>query len=630
MSNFVVSARKYRPIRFDDVVGQQHVSQTLKNAIQNDHLAQAFLFCGPRGVGKTTCARILAKVLNCQSPTSDMEPCDTCDSCQSFNKNASLNISELDAASNNSVEHIRALIEQVRFAPQQGDYKIYIIDEVHMLSQQAFNAFLKTLEEPPSYAIFILATTEKHKIIPTILSRCQIFDFNRIQISDMTAHLQKICAQESIAAEEEALRMIAQKADGALRDALSIFDRIVSFSGATITYKDVIENLNILDYDYYFQVVDAIMSEDASQLLLLFDEVMHKGFDGDIFIHGLGEHLRNLLVCQDPRTVGLLEVGERTQERYQQQAILIAPALLLTALSLVNDCDVHYKTARNKRLHVEMHLLKMAYSQRILTAPVATSSSPTVPQQKKTKDASAPVYVVEDAAISYQKTTLTNTEEPKKSFLEQESKDVVTAPPTEDKAVATPPIQEALLKEETSDANAQSDSAPQKVAPPTKVSFSQKLAQKKGGSFLASIKNEVKQESQQVNKEALPFTPENLQQLWTTYYTGIESPSTQILYKTAEVRVLDAEQGSIQVIAQGNRAKDAIFRDRTLRELLVQEFQKMNLSLKVEISEQPIEVAQPKNFLPQNDRDKYVHFLKLNPTLKALQKRFQLLPPKNK
>lgn len=622
MSNFVVSARKYRPIRFDDVVGQQHVSQTLKNAIQNDHLAQAFLFCGPRGVGKTTCARILAKVLNCQSPTSDMEPCDTCDSCLSFNKNASLNISELDAASNNSVEHIRALIEQVRFAPQQGDYKIYIIDEVHMLSQQAFNAFLKTLEEPPSYAIFILATTEKHKIIPTILSRCQIFDFNRIQISDMTAHLQKICTQESITAEEEALRMIAQKADGALRDALSIFDRIVSFSGATITYKDVIDNLNILDYDYYFQVVDAIMSEDASQLLLLFDEVMRKGFDGDIFIHGLGEHLRNLLVCQDTRTVGLLEVGGRTQERYQQQATLIPPALLLTALSLVNDCDVHYKTARNKRLHVEMYLLKMAYSQRVLAAPVTTGPSPTA-QQKKTKDATESIPVVKDAAVSYQKATPTNKEKP------QESKEIATPSPLKNKVVATPPIQEALLKEETSDANAQSDSAPQKTAPP-KVSFSQKLAQKKGGSFLASLKNEIEQESQQVVKEALPFTHENLQQLWTTYYTGIESPSTQILYKTAEVHIIDAEQGSIQVIAQGNRAKDAIFRDRTLRELLVREFQKMDLSLKVEISAQPIEVAQPKNILPQSDRDKYIYFLQLNPTLKALQKRFQLLPPKNK
>jgi DNA polymerase-3 subunit gamma/tau len=258
MSNFVVSARKYRPIRFDSVVGQQHVSNTLKNAIKNDHLAHAFLFCGPRGVGKTTCARILAKVLNCESPTKDTEPCDVCPSCQAFNENASLNIHELDAASNNSVEHIRSLIEQVRFAPQRGKYKIYIIDEVHMLSQAAFNAFLKTLEEPPSYAIFILATTEKHKIIPTILSRCQIFDFNRIKISDMAAHLRSISNQEGIEAEEEALNIIAQKADGALRDALSIYDRIVSFSGNHIKYLDVIENLNILDYDYYFKVLDAI------------------------------------------------------------------------------------------------------------------------------------------------------------------------------------------------------------------------------------------------------------------------------------------------------------------------------------------------------------------------------------
>ena len=278
MSTFIVSARKYRPARFDEVVGQQHVSQTLKNALQSDHLAHAFLFCGPRGVGKTTCARILAKVLNCQNRTEDYEPCGTCDSCKAFDSNASFNITELDAASNNSVEHIRSLIEQVRFQPQQGAYKVYIIDEVHMLSQQAFNAFLKTLEEPPPYAIFILATTEKHKIIPTILSRCQIFDFKRIQIPTMVSYLKDICTKEKIKAEESALHIIAQKADGALRDALSIFDRIVSFSGNTITYDDTIANLNILDYDYYFKVIEALLSEDGPQTLLLFNEILDKGF----------------------------------------------------------------------------------------------------------------------------------------------------------------------------------------------------------------------------------------------------------------------------------------------------------------------------------------------------------------
>ncbi|OAV46171.1 DNA polymerase III subunit gamma/tau [Lewinella sp. 4G2] len=359
MSKFVVSARKYRPVKFDEVVGQQHVSQTLKNALQTDHLAHAFLFCGPRGVGKTTSARILAKVLNCQNRTEDYEPCNECSSCVSFNNNASLNITELDAASNNSVDHIRALTEQVRFQPQEGEYKVFIIDEVHMLSQAAFNAFLKTLEEPPPYAIFILATTEKHKIIPTILSRCQVFDFKRIQPKDIITHLQDICQQEGIAAEDDALHIIAQKADGALRDALSIFDRIVSFSGKSITYEAVIENLNVLDYDYFFRAIDYVLTEDRSGMLLLFDEVLRKGFDEDLFLNGLAAHVRDLLVCKEPKTLKLLEVGQRLRDRYQQQATISPANLLLTVLQICNECDLEFRMARNKRLHVEMSLLKM-------------------------------------------------------------------------------------------------------------------------------------------------------------------------------------------------------------------------------------------------------------------------------
>ncbi|MEN0006743.1 MAG: DNA polymerase III subunit gamma/tau, partial [Bacteroidota bacterium] len=386
MSNFVVSARKYRPTRFADVVGQEHVGMTLKNALKNNHLAHAFLFCGPRGVGKTTCARILAKVLNCQNVTEDFEPCNTCASCKAFNENASFNITELDAASNNSVEHIRALIEQVRFQPQQGKYKVFIIDEVHMLSQQAFNAFLKTLEEPPSYAIFILATTEKHKIIPTILSRCQIFDFKRIQVPSMVAHLEAICKEEQITADKDALHIIGQKADGALRDALSIFDRIVSFSGKKIEYADVISNLNILDYDYYFKVVDALLSEDMPSIMNLFNDILRKGFDGDLFINGLAEHLRNLLVCKDPQTIALLEVSEGLKARYQEQAALSPASLLLTALSLCNDCDINYKMARNKRLHVEMALLKMTYIKRAFRPTTPMPSTPTATPEKKTPD----------------------------------------------------------------------------------------------------------------------------------------------------------------------------------------------------------------------------------------------------
>ncbi len=382
MSQFVVSARKYRPQRFEDVVGQQHIASTLKNALATDHVAHAFLFCGPRGVGKTTCARILAKILNCQKRTPDFEACNDCPSCNAFNENASFNIIELDAASNNSVEHIRALIEQVRFRPQEGTYKVFIIDEVHMLSNQAFNAFLKTLEEPPPYAIFILATTEKHKIIPTILSRCQIFDFRRITVADMVLHLRYICKQEGITAEDDALHIIGQKADGALRDSLSIFDRITSFSGKNIKYADVIDNLNVLDYDYYFQITDALLAEDLSAIMLLFDQIVRKGFEPDIFINGLAEHLRNILVCKDPATLALLETGDSLRERYHRQAQLAPASVLLTALSLCNDCDINFKMARHKRLHVEMALIKMCHIGSTIKA--ASNGS----MEKKTPDRS--------------------------------------------------------------------------------------------------------------------------------------------------------------------------------------------------------------------------------------------------
>lgn len=361
MSNFVVSARKYRPQRFQDVVGQGHVAGTLKNALASGHVAHAFLFTGPRGVGKTTCARILAKILNCENRTPEYEACNECSSCKSFNESASFNIIELDAASNNSVEHIRALTEQVRFQPQQGKYKVFIIDEVHMLSNQAFNAFLKTLEEPPPYAIFILATTEKHKIIPTILSRCQIFDFRRITVADMVMQLQDICQKEGVEAEEDALHIIAQKADGAMRDALSIFDRITSGAGKKITYDAVIENLNVLDYDYFFQITDALLAEDSAALMNHFDEILRKGFDPEVFVLGLAEHLRNVLVCKDKATLGLLEVGEGLRERYRAQSAITPSSFLLTALNLCNDCDINFKMARHKRLHVEMALLKMCH-----------------------------------------------------------------------------------------------------------------------------------------------------------------------------------------------------------------------------------------------------------------------------
>lgn len=360
MENYIVSARKYRPTTFESVVGQRALTTTLKNAITTNKLAHAYLFCGPRGVGKTTCARIFAKTINCLSPASDGEACNACESCLAFNEQRSYNIHELDAASNNSVDDIRSLIEQVRIPPQIGKYKVYIIDEVHMLSQSAFNAFLKTLEEPPHHAIFILATTEKHKILPTILSRCQIYDFNRINIQDTVEHLQYVANKENIQAEPEALNVIAQKADGGMRDALSIFDQVASFTGGNITYKGVIENLNVLDYEYYFKLTDCFLENKVSDAIILFNEILKNGFDGHHFMTGLASHFRDILVSKDPQTLPLLEVGASIRERYQAQAQKCDPKFLYRAMKLCNDCDLNYRTSKNKRLLVELTLIQCA------------------------------------------------------------------------------------------------------------------------------------------------------------------------------------------------------------------------------------------------------------------------------
>jgi len=416
VDNFIVSARKYRPATFETVVGQQHVTNTLKNAIKNNQLAQAFLFCGPRGVGKTTCARILAKTINCENLQPNGEACGVCNSCQSFQNGNSFNVHELDAASNNSVDDIRSLIEQVRIPPQAVRYKIYIIDEVHMLSQAAFNAFLKTLEEPPHYAIFILATTEKHKILPTILSRCQIFDFNRIRVEDMAAHLASIADKESISYEPDGLHIIAQKADGGLRDALSMFDQIVSFSGGNVTYRSVIDNLNILDYDYYFNITGNLLSEDNAGTLLLFDEILAKGFDGAHFISGLSEHFRNLLVSKDQQTVKLLEVSDGIKTKYLQQSQASSVSFLLSAMNIANQCDLSYKLSKNQRLQVELALLKMCNL--ISVFNLANASMPAMPStegqlkkkpdaagiapEKQSSNANSDVLIASEAAPVYQ------------------------------------------------------------------------------------------------------------------------------------------------------------------------------------------------------------------------------------
>lgn len=437
MENYIVSARKYRPKAFDEVVGQAHVSNTLRKAIENNHLAQALLFTGPRGVGKTTSARILARMINSDSQEHD-------------DQDFSFNIFELDAASNNSVDDIRNLIDQVRFAPQVGRYKVYIIDEVHMLSQAAFNAFLKTLEEPPKHAIFILATTEKHKIIPTILSRCQIYDFKRISVDDIAAHLQEVAAKEGVTADDTALRIIAQKADGALRDALSIFDRIVSFSGEHISYQDVIDNLRILDYDYYFRTIDLMMQADQAGLLNLFNEILENGFDGHLYINGLASHCRDLLVCQDPSTLNLLEVGQEVRDRYKTQAQAINTRFLLAVLKVLSDADVRYKNSNNTRLLVELALMEMLMIWQKSTGALEgaekkkpeslAEAKPTAPKQapaEATND-KAPAKVENPTASPALKEP--NPQAPKESAVEQAAPEKRTNVPEQVQAAEKPLI----------------------------------------------------------------------------------------------------------------------------------------------------------------------------------------------
>ncbi|MCH5598519.1 DNA polymerase III subunit gamma/tau [Niabella ginsengisoli] len=446
MDKFIVSARKYRPQNFDTVVGQQHITTTLKNAIKQNQLAHAFLFCGPRGVGKTTCARILAKTINCESQTPDGEACNQCQSCVSFNHGSSLNIHELDAASNNSVDDIRTLVDQVRFAPQAGRYKVYIIDEVHMLSSAAFNAFLKTLEEPPPYAIFILATTEKHKILPTILSRCQIFDFKRITTNDTVEHLEDICKKESVNADKASLQLIAQKSEGCMRDALSIMDKIVSFSNGEISYNNTLEHLNILDEDYYFRLMDFMQQQDLSSAMLLYEDINRKGFEGDLVLNGMASFIRNLLVSRDEKVVALLDTVESFKEKYISTAKQVSAPLLISALNVLNESEINYRSARNKRLHVELTLIKLCYLQQAMQITLDENS---VSKKKLTESKGALAFrQIQPVAIKpiAPKTKSTNTQAPaaKLTISEEPPAKHVETPVT----VATPPpTTEARLAE---------------------------------------------------------------------------------------------------------------------------------------------------------------------------------------
>ncbi|MEO7174731.1 MAG: DNA polymerase III subunit gamma/tau [Saprospiraceae bacterium] len=572
MSQFVVSARKYRPIRFEEVVGQGHISQTLKHALQTDHLAHAFLFCGPRGVGKTTCARILAKAINCENPNQDFEPCGVCNSCAAFNENASFNIFELDAASNNSVDHIRALNEQVRFAPQMGKFKVFIIDEVHMLSSSAFNAFLKTLEEPPPYAIFILATTEKHKILPTILSRCQIYDFRRILIADIVSHLQYICKQEKIEAEDEALHVIAQKADGALRDALSIFDRIVSSAGNHVTYQSVIQNLNLLDYEYFFQATDAILSEDLGALMLLYDEVLKKGFEGDQFMSGLASHLRELLVCKQDKTIELLEVPENLRKRYWQQSKLAPMDLILSLLDQSNSCDLHFGKARNKRLHTEIYLMRMAYLTRMVTGH----------------------QVVQE------------TEEKKTPSLSE------SAPKLDKKAV------EAVIKGEKAPIEAEIQETPIAVEIPKKE-VKQKSVSPRLNS-LDSIMNQVKTDEAKSGDSDAECTAEQLAISWENYRATLAAPSLNLLMSN-HLPVLNKKV--VEILVGTKIARMTIMEETALLDTLRREMKSPGLLLRVDIDPS---IAPPEENVvkPLNTQEKYLHLQKINPQIDQLVKALNL------
>ncbi len=630
--SYVVSARKYRPVRFDEVVGQQHVSQTLKKALQTDHLAHAFLFCGPRGVGKTTCARILAKVLNCENVTADFEPCGTCNSCKTFSENASFNIMELDAASNNSVEHIRTLVEQVRFQPQRGKYKIFIIDEVHMLSQSAFNAFLKTLEEPPPYAIFILATTEKHKIIPTILSRCQIFDFKRIQVKDIVAHLEGICKQEGIEAEQEALHIIGQKADGALRDALSIFDRIVSFSGEKITYEDVITNLNVLDYDYYFRFTNALLTSDLRQVLLIFDEITRNGFEGDLFINGLAGHFRNLLVCKDKETLRLLEVSDSLKERYHQQANAAPASFLLTALNLANECDVNFKMTRNKHLHVEMALIKMCYIGQGVKLAIGRGQSAVGSEQlavgrgeeKKTADVSRPLPKQEQNGVS----TIPPVQPQVASKPVEPADKIAADPPPKNELTKPeePPVEEEtdVVKEPPASFKPEPKREEEQPDPPK---LAQKLSLRKPKSSslpelksLDSLHAEVEEAEENANGKEAKLTQADLDTAWQGFIATSAKDSVKTMLKGAEVSIAGQE---VTVVVGSALAESTIRQERSLMEYLREHLHVPMLGMKIKLdpSRSNAKPARPKKL---TESEKYWRMKTINPLVDEVRKRFDL------
>ena len=602
MDNFIVSARKYRPATFQTVVGQLHITGTLKNAIKNNQLAQAFLFCGPRGVGKTTCARILAKTINCESLSPEAEACGVCHSCISFQNGNSFNIHELDAASNNSVEDIRSLIEQVRIPPQAGRYKIYIIDEVHMLSQAAFNAFLKTLEEPPNYAIFILATTEKHKILPTILSRCQIFDFNRIRVEDMAKHLAEIANKEGIAYDEDGLHLIAQKADGGLRDALSMFDQIVSFSNKNVNYKSVIDNLNILDYDYYFKLTDSILSEDVANALLIFDEILSNGFDGNHFITGLASHFRNLLVCKDASTLKLLEVSEGIRQKYNVQSQSAPLSFLISALSISNQCDLNYKTSKNQRLQVELTLIKLCH------IPAAVNLSATgIPaiQEGQLKKKLNPVEepVISESVLPVQEAII-----PIPSIVSPAPLPIIKEKPVEEPIV--PLLSNAVLEEP----------AVKITIPKFSIGVNSSLIPNLNDLEANYSKKEEIQAEYLSGESKLEFSSDSMLKFWNSYAEKIKKEGKINIFTimTANPPVL-LDNFLIELLIENKIQEDLLSSEKVD---LLNYLRVAMKNFSIDLQTKQMEQTQKRRLYTSSE--KYQHMLEKNPNLEELKRRFNL------
>jgi DNA polymerase-3 subunit gamma/tau len=607
-NHFVVSARKYRPQNFNTVVGQSHITTTLKNAIKNNQLAHAFLFCGPRGVGKTTCARILAKTINCTSPTPDGEACNTCNSCVSFDAGTSLNIHELDAASNNSVDDIRSLVEQVRFAPQAGKYKVYIVDEVHMLSASAFNAFLKTLEEPPSYAIFILATTEKHKILPTILSRCQIFDFKRITNNDTVEHLEEIAGKESIKAERAALQVIAQKSEGCMRDSLSILDKIVSFTGGSLTYQNTLEHLNILDEDYFFKMLESMQAKDLAASMVLYDEINRKGFEGDMVLNGFAEFIRNILVCKDPKSAPLLEVVEGMQDKYIAAAAAMGMSYLVSALNILNEAEINYKMARNKRLHVELTLIKLNFLQEAIE--LASENGSIVKKKRidgpvaiRTKSIPS-IQIAAPPVSNKSSATLTIHKEVDVKQAVQATETAPQAPVASVPVVASSPAAPAQMR-------ARSTEAPASSGP--KKNLLTALREKYGDQYAIE---EV--------KEAESLNLEKLRACWDAYGATLEAQQKHSASGTFKMAVLEIESDiHFTVRVPGLTAQKFVEQERMM--LIDQIFAKFNnRSIKFSIIVDATEKEDVPIHMRLNSKQKFERISEQYPLLKELKEKLKL------